>query len=245
MWRLATQQFSGDINGQSVTDGETNTNGKEDQTMNADNIDDAFPSKYLKASDLPEEGTLPATIEDVAMEEIGKNREKKPIIRFEELDKALVCNKTNCNTIAKITGSRRFKDWVGKMIHLYRVEVEFQGEMIESIRVRLKPDQGPTNITRCRSRYLQGRSGSQHRAGLPIFSMNQTPIQNTLQRLKEVKETEAGWKALCPAHKDGNPSLSIKEAPDGKVILNCFAGCEFNAICAAIGLEPRRLVSKA
>ena len=110
--------------------------------MNADNIDDAFPSKYLKASDLPEEGTLPATIEDVAMEEIGKNREKKPIIRFEELDKALVSNKTNCNTIAKITGSRRFKDWVGKMIHLYRAEVEFQGEMIESIRVRLKPDQG-------------------------------------------------------------------------------------------------------
>ncbi len=113
--------------------------------MNAENIDDAFPSKFLKASNLPEEGTVAATIEDVAMEEIGKNREKKPIIRFEELDKALVCNKTNCNTIAKITGSRRFKDWVGKMIHLYRVEVEFQGEMIESIRVRLKPGQGPTN----------------------------------------------------------------------------------------------------
>ena len=74
--------------------------------------------------------------------------------------------------------------------------------------------------------------------------MNQTPIQNTLQRLKDVKETEAGWKALCPAHKDGNPSLSIKEASDGKVLLKCFAGCEFNAICATIGLEPEDLFPK-
>ena len=44
--------------------------------MTAESIDDAFPSKYLKASDLPEEGTLAATIEDVAIEEIGKNRKK-------------------------------------------------------------------------------------------------------------------------------------------------------------------------
>jgi DNA primase len=66
--------------------------------------------------------------------------------------------------------------------------------------------------------------------------MNQTPIQSVLQRLKDVKQTEAGWKALCPAHKDGDPSLSIKEAADGKVILNCYAGCEFNAIYAAVGL---------
>jgi len=46
--------------------------------------------------------------------------------------------KANCNTIAKITGSREFDDWTGKTIHLYRTEVEFGGEMVESIRVKLK-----------------------------------------------------------------------------------------------------------
>lgn len=102
------------------------------------NIDDAFPSKYLKASDLPEEGTQPATIERVTIEEIGKNKDRKPVIHFEDLDKGFVCNKTNANTIAKATGSREFEHWTGKTINLYRAEVEFQGEMVESIRVKLK-----------------------------------------------------------------------------------------------------------
>lgn len=104
----------------------------------AKNIDDAFPSKYLKASDLPEHGTQSAVIEKVEIEEIGREKQRKPVIHFEDLDKAFVCNKTNANTIAKITGSREFNDWVGKVIHLYRAEVEFGGEMVESIRVKIK-----------------------------------------------------------------------------------------------------------
>ena len=103
------------------------------------NIDDAFPSKYLKASDLPEEGTQSATIEKITIEEIGREKQRKPVIYFEDLDKAFVCNKTNANTIAKITGSRNLEDWTGKTIHLYRAEVEFGGEMVESIRVKIKP----------------------------------------------------------------------------------------------------------
>ena len=102
------------------------------------NIDDAFPSKYLKASDLPEEGTQSVTIEKITIEEIGREKQRKPVIYFEYLDKGFVCNKTNANTIAKITGSRNLEDWTGKTIHLYRAEVEFGGEMVESIRVKIK-----------------------------------------------------------------------------------------------------------
>jgi hypothetical protein len=102
-------------------------------------IDDAFPSKYLKASDLPEEGTVTFTIEKIEIEEIGREKQHKPVIYFEEEDsKAMVANKTNCNTIAKVTGSRTFDDWIGKKINLYRAEVEFNGEMMESIRVSLR-----------------------------------------------------------------------------------------------------------
>ncbi len=49
---------------------------------------------------------------------------------------------------------------------------------------------------------------------------------------------ERGWVALCPAHADRNPSLSI--AWDGeKVLLHCFAGCSFAAICEKLGLTQR------
>lgn len=74
----------------------------------------------------------------MTIEEIGPQKDRKPVIHFEDLDKGFVCNKTNANTIAKVTGSREFETWTGKAIHLYRAEVEFQGEMVESIRVKLR-----------------------------------------------------------------------------------------------------------
>ncbi len=44
------------------------------------------------------------------------------------------------------------------------------------------------------------------------------------------------WQALCPAHTDRSPSLSIAEGQDGRVLLHCFAGCEPDAILRALGL---------
>lgn len=102
------------------------------------NIDDAFPSKYMKAADLPEEVLLPVVIEKITMEEIGRNKDIKPVIHFKDQDKSFVCNKTNANTIAKITGSRDTDEWLGKTIRLYRTEVQFGDEMVESIRVSVK-----------------------------------------------------------------------------------------------------------
>lgn len=109
------------------------------------NLDDAFPSKYMKASDLPEDGsTVTFTIEKIEMQEIGKEKQRKPVITFEELDKAFVCNKTNANSIAKLTASRDTDQWIGKQIRLYRTEVEFGGEMVESIRVSIRGNKAST-----------------------------------------------------------------------------------------------------
>ena len=102
------------------------------------NIDNAFPSRYMKASDLPEETIVPFTISEVKMEEIGRDKQTKPVIYFEGQDKPMVANKTNCNTIAKMLGSRDTEDWVGKTIRLYSTEVQFGDEMVESIRVSIK-----------------------------------------------------------------------------------------------------------
>jgi hypothetical protein len=102
------------------------------------NMNDAFPSKYLKASDLPEEGSETYTIEGVEIEEIGMDKERKPVLHFKETNKGFVLNKTNAKTISRVLNSEDFDDWNGHSINLYRCEVEFQGDMVEAIRVKAK-----------------------------------------------------------------------------------------------------------
>ena len=62
-----------------------------------------------------------------------------------------------------------------------------------------------------------------------------------LERLSGVKETASGWKALCPAHEDRKPSLSISEGAEGCVLLKCHRGCSTKAIVDALRLEERDL----
>lgn len=47
--------------------------------------------------------------------------------------------------------------------------------------------------------------------------------------------------ARCPAHDDNGPSLSIKDAGDGRTLIHCFAGCGAVDVLAAIGLELQDL----
>ena len=51
--------------------------------------------------------------------------------------------------------------------------------------------------------------------------------------------------ACCPAHDDRNPSLSVRRAPDGRVLVHCFAGCTLDAVLAALGLRLRDLRPEA
>ena len=63
------------------------------------------------------------------------------------------------------------------------------------------------------------------------------PIEQVLALLENVRPGTAGWTALCPAHGDRNPSLSVAEGRDGRVLLFCFCGCDISDIVDAIGLE--------
>lgn len=67
-------------------------------------------------------------------------------------------------------------------------------------------------------------------------------VDQILNLVGPVRKGGRGWMAKCPAHQDRRPSLSISEGED-KVLLHCFAGCEIQAICGAIGIEVRELFS--
>jgi hypothetical protein len=64
-----------------------------------------------------------------------------------------------------------------------------------------------------------------------------------------LRPTNNGFLTLCPAHSDSQPSLSISEGNNGRVLLHCFAQCDYRAIADAFvrqganpawfGLSPR------
>jgi hypothetical protein len=58
------------------------------------------------------------------------------------------------------------------------------------------------------------------------------------QRDLSYRRNGSGLIAQCPAHEDRNPSLSITEEGD-RVLLKCFAGCDFPEVMEALGLEPK------
>lgn len=71
-------------------------------------------------------------------------------------------------------------------------------------------------------------------------------IELVLSRLERVRKVGAGWSARCPGHKDRSASLSVGVGTDGRILLNCFAGCSVHDVLGAIGLTvadlfPRRL----
>ena len=67
-----------------------------------------------------------------------------------------------------------------------------------------------------------------------------TPAEHLVDLLS-AKRNGAGWIAKCPTHEDRQPSLSIHEGADGRVLLKCFAGCTTANLVAAIGLTLRDL----
>jgi putative DNA primase/helicase len=69
-------------------------------------------------------------------------------------------------------------------------------------------------------------------------------IERVLGKLDATPSGRDEWKALCPAHEDRNPSLAIRLADDGRVLLHCHAGCPKGEVVSAMGLEWRDLFER-
>ena len=97
-------------------------------------IRNAFPSKYLKASDLQGREVNVIINRVVDSEEVGQDQHK-PVVYFKDKEKGLVLNKTNSNIIQQLYGHET-DDWRGKDIVLYPTVVDFRGTPADTIRVR-------------------------------------------------------------------------------------------------------------
>ncbi|NBS93421.1 MAG: hypothetical protein EBS91_05825 [Betaproteobacteria bacterium] len=97
------------------------------------NINAAFPSTYLKAADLQGK-RVTLTMSRVQLEEVGG--EHKPVLYFEGTDRGIVLNKTNAAIIAEMYGPET-DEWGGNKIVVYAARVEFQGRIVDAIRVHL------------------------------------------------------------------------------------------------------------
>ena len=97
-------------------------------------VSDAFPSHYLKAADL-QNRTIKLKMDKVIFEEIGQEKDKKPVLYFAEVKKGLVLNKTNATTIGSVHG-QELEGWTGKEIELFEQMVPFNGQNVAAIRVR-------------------------------------------------------------------------------------------------------------
>jgi hypothetical protein len=86
-------------------------------------------SVFLKVNDIKLSGAIRVTITDVT-----RGQYDKPNIDFEDGTR-LSCNTTNCRALARAYG-RESKDWIGKQVELTLGEVEYQGQLQESIIIK-------------------------------------------------------------------------------------------------------------
>jgi hypothetical protein len=99
------------------------------------NINDAFPSNYIKASDLKGR-TVTVKMDRAEYEVIGNDR--KLILYFVGKEKGMVLNKTNANNIASAYGDDT-DEWRDQEIVLFEAMVDYQGKTVPAIRVRVPP----------------------------------------------------------------------------------------------------------
>lgn len=98
-------------------------------------ISSAFPSDYLKASDL-QGRAVTVTMSHVTM--VDLNGEPKPVLHFQGKERGMILNKTNANKITEMFGDDT-ENWEGGEVILYEAMVDFQGKTVPAIRVRLAP----------------------------------------------------------------------------------------------------------
>ena len=95
-------------------------------------ISEAFPSEFLKASDL-QDRQVTVVMDHVELRDVGDKL--KPVLFFRGKAKGLVLNKVNSNNIAIVYGDET-DGWAEQQLILYPTMVDMQGRSVPAIRVK-------------------------------------------------------------------------------------------------------------
>ena len=100
------------------------------------NVNDIYPSKYLKAADL---GNARITVQvgGLSMESVGENEPDKPVLHFHGKDKGMVLNKTNLTLCAAVWGPET-TTWAGMWLEVFTEPKMYKGEMVQGLSVSPK-----------------------------------------------------------------------------------------------------------
>ena len=66
-------------------------------------------------------------------------------------------------------------------------------------------------------------------------------LLSRLQGVKKIKGSDK-WVALCPAHDDKTPSLSIRQLEDSRILINCWSGCGAIDVLESIDMNYQHLM---
>lgn len=102
-----------------------------------------FNYDYMGSYSLPDGKDVIMTIKETRKEKVTGTAGKKEdcfVCYFEESDKPMILNRTNCKTIERIYKSPFIEDWPGLRVQLGIDTVSAFGESVEALRIRtVKP----------------------------------------------------------------------------------------------------------
>jgi hypothetical protein len=100
-------------------------------------LNELLPSTYLKKEDFPQPALLTIDrLERVNVAQEGQPPENKWCLHFTELDRGLVLNSTNIQTLGAIHGDDT-DHWIGKkVVAFHDPSVPFGGKLVGGIRLR-------------------------------------------------------------------------------------------------------------
>ena len=97
---------------------------------------------YLGAYSLDPGKDMILTIGSVKREVItgtGGKQEECTVCHWQENQKPMILNRTNCRTISKVCGSPYIENWAGKKVQIYATTTKFGGDTVECLRIRKDP----------------------------------------------------------------------------------------------------------
>jgi hypothetical protein len=101
-------------------------------------LESFYGSKYLSAADVGDRKIRDrlAKIRKEELRQDGGKTRKKFVLYFDGIDKGMVLNATNKQTLVDALGTKP-ADWIGAQIGIFATPVQFAGKTVQGLRLRV------------------------------------------------------------------------------------------------------------